>query len=259
MQETIRLERLSIGYAHGKTRHVVATGLDASIRSGRLTCLLGRNGVGKSTLLRTLAGFLTPLEGRILLLGHPLSSYTRADLARLASVVLTGKPQVQNMRVDELIALGRSPYTDFWGRLHAEDRQAVDEAMRLVGLEAFAHRMTSTLSDGERQKVMIAKALAQQTPIIILDEPTAFLDFPSKVETMQLLRRLAHENEKTIFLSSHDLELSMQLSDELWLMSDRQLVMGTPRQLASDGTLARYVARHDVRFNAEEMTLVIKE
>ncbi len=135
MQETIRLERLSIGYAHGKTRHVVATGLDASIHSGRLTCLLGRNGVGKSTLLRTLAGFLTPLDGRILLLGHSLSSYTRTDFARLVSVVLTGKPQVQNMRVDELIALGRSPYTDFWGRLRAEDRQAVDEAMRLVGLE----------------------------------------------------------------------------------------------------------------------------
>lgn len=259
MQETIRLEHLSIGYEHGKARRVVATGLTASIRCSQLTCLLGRNGVGKSTLLRTLAGFLTPLEGRILFQGQPITSFSKSQFARLVSVVLTGKPQVQNMRVDELIALGRSPYTDFWGRLRAADRQAVEEAMRLVGLEAFAHRMVSTLSDGERQKVMIAKALAQQTPIIILDEPTAFLDFPSKVETMQLLRRLARETDKTIFLSSHDLELTMQLADELWLMSDHQLVMGTPRQLASDGTLAHYVARHDVRFNAEEMTLVIEE
>ena len=118
--------------------------------------------------------------------------------------------------------------------------------------------MVSDLSDGERQKTMIAKALAQQTPVIILDEPTAFLDFPSKVETMKLLRHLVRETDKTIFLSSHDLELSMQLADRLWLMSGRQLVIGTPRQLTADGTLARYVAHPDVRFNAEEMTLAIE-
>lgn len=259
MQETVRLENLSIGYDDGKSRHIVAQALNAPIISSQLTCLLGRNGVGKSTLLRTIAGFQPPLGGHILINNRPLSDYPKPRLAQLISVVLTGKPQAQNMRVEELVALGRSPYTDFWGRLRPADRKAVDEALEQVGIKAFAHRMVSTLSDGERQKVMIAKALAQQTPIIILDEPTAFLDFPSKVDTMQLLRQLARDTDKTIFLSTHDLELAMQLADCLWMMDGEQLHIGTPQELVENGTLSRYVERDDIRFNPENMTLNIEK
>ena len=133
-------------------------------------------------------------------------------MSRLIGIVLTEKPDVQNMTIEELVGMGRSPYTGFWGTLDDEDKKIVGEAIQLVGIENLQGRMVHTLSDGERQKVMIAKALAQQTPIIYLDEPTAFLDFPSKVETMQLLRRLALEEQKTIFLSTHDVELSLQLA-----------------------------------------------
>lgn len=194
---------------------MVLQNLCTRFERGRLTALIGRNGIGKSTLLKTLALFLAPLSGRLLLMNRPASDYTDQERARLISVVLTGRPQVQNMTVGELVALGRSPYTDFWGRLRRRDQQVVEDAIRSVGIEGLQDRMTHTLSDGEFQKVMIAKALAQQTPVILLDEPTAFLDYPSKVEVFKLLNRLAHEQQKTIILSTHDLELAIRLSDDI--------------------------------------------
>ena len=172
---------------------MVAEGIDAAIRSGELTCLLGANGVGKSTLLRTLSAFQPKLGGEIMIAGKEIEAYTDKELSQTIGVVLTEKPDIRNMTVRELVALGRSPYTGFWGTLHDEDWQVVDEAIDAVRISSLRERMVHTLSDGERQKVMIAKALAQQTPVIFLDEPTAFLDFPSKVEMMQLLRRLARE------------------------------------------------------------------
>ncbi|WP_234396545.1 ABC transporter ATP-binding protein [Hoylesella enoeca] len=228
--ETIRLKDLTVGYPMcGKQAKAVLTDVNATVESGRLTCMLGANGVGKSTLLRTLAGFQTALSGEIRIARQreddrearafdEIGRLTKKELARRISVVLTGKPDVQNITATELVGLGRSPYTGFWGSLNEADHRIVDEALQLVGIQALAGRMIQTLSDGERQKVMIAKALAQQTPIILLDEPTAFLDFPSKVDVMQLLRRLAREQDKTILLSTHDLELALQLSDELWML-----------------------------------------
>ncbi|MBQ3313964.1 MAG: ABC transporter ATP-binding protein, partial [Prevotella sp.] len=180
--ETIELRNLSIGY---QTKHgikTVATGIDGTIKSGELTCLLGANGVGKSTLLKTLSSFQPKTGGEILLEGRELSEYSDKQLSRLIGVVLTEKPDVRNMTVRELVSLGRSPYTGFWGTYSKDDLQVVDEAIAMVGREPLKKRMVHTLSDGERQKVMIAKALAQQTPVIYLDEPTAFLDYPSKVE-----------------------------------------------------------------------------
>jgi iron complex transport system ATP-binding protein len=159
------------------------------------------------------------------------------------------------MTTDDLVGMGRSPYTGFWGTLTANDRQIVSEAISMVGIESLRGRMIHTLSDGERQKVMIAKALAQQTPIIYLDEPTAFLDYPSKVEMMQLLRRLAHQEQKTIFLSTHDVELALQLADCLWLMEQNQLSVGTPRQLADNGALSRFVERDGIVFERDSLTL----
>ncbi len=242
----IELRNLTTGYG----RRAVATNLNAALRPGRLTCLLGPNGVGKSTLLRTLCGFQPPLEGQILIDGRDAATMTRKEMSRTIGIVLTERPDVADMCAAEMVAMGRTPYTGFWGSLRAEDKKQVDEALRLVGIEALADRMVHTLSDGERQKVMIAKALAQDTPLILLDEPTAFLDFPSKVETLRLLRRLAHEAGKTIFLSTHDLEMAIQLADDLWLLSTEGLTHGPAADLSTNGTLERFAATDGLRFDA---------
>ena len=256
--ETIRLSNLSIGYRGKNGTRVVATGISAAIRSGELTCLLGANGVGKSTLLRTLSAFQPKLDGEVLIEGQEIATFSDKELSRLIGVVLTEKPDIKNMSVRELVALGRSPYTGFWGTLHEDDWQVVDEAIHAVRIEPLRERMIHTLSDGERQKVMIAKALAQQTPVIFLDEPTAFLDFPSKVEMMQLLRRLAREQQKTIFLSTHDFELALQVADTLWLMEPQGFSVGSPRELADTGALARYVERPGISFDPTTLTVKIK-
>ena len=177
----------------------------------------------------------------------------------MIGIVLTEKPDVRNMTVEELVGMGRSPYTGFWGVLTAEDHRIVAEAVGMVGIEPLQGRMIHTLSDGERQKVMIAKALAQQTPVIYLDEPTAFLDYPSKVEMMQLLRRLAHDQQKTIFLSTHDVELALQLADRLWLMEPGGLTVGTPRELADEGALSRFVERDGIVFDRDSLTLIVSK
>ena len=263
--ETVVLKELSIGYATKGNSKVVAQGLNAAIKSGELTCLLGCNGIGKSTLLRTLSAFQPALGGDIMLynpLGSQLSaltSFSDKELSHMIGIVLTEKPDVRNMTIDDLVGMGRSPYTGFWGTLMDDDRQIVAEAINMVGIESLRGRMIHTLSDGERQKVMIAKALAQQTPVIYLDEPTAFLDYPSKVEMMQLLCRLAHEQQKTIFLSTHDVELALQLADCLWLMEPGLLSVGTPRQLADNGALSRFIERDDIIFEHDTLTLRVSK
>lgn len=208
----ITLSHLSVGYKIG---HAVVSDINLTLQSGKLASLIGANGVGKSTLLKTLTGFLPKLEGSLLLDGKDICEFSQRALARQISIVLTQKPDVQNLTVEEIVGLGRSPYTGFFGKLHANDQQIVDESITAVGIEKLKNRMIQTLSDGERQKVMIAKALAQQTPVIFLDEPTAFLDFSSKVETFQLLQRMAHEMGKLVLLSTHDLELAVRFSDTL--------------------------------------------
>ena len=279
--ETIQLRNLSIGY---QTRHgvkTVAEGISGSILSGQLTCLLGSNGVGKSTLLRTLSAFQPKMGGEVLFRGvrseesgvrnddqevREISTLSDKELSRMIGVVLTEKPDVRNMMVRELVSLGRSPYTGFWGRYSKDDLRVVDESIALVGIEALSLRMVHTLSDGERQKVMIAKALAQQTPVIFLDEPTAFLDYPSKVEMLQLLRRISREAEKTIFLSTHDVELALQLADTIWLMTKSRGVrneeggvkIGSPKDLAESGELSRFIERKDIVFDKETLSIKVK-
>ena len=253
--ETVLLHQLSIGYLTKGRQKVVATGLNAALHDGELTCLLGCNGVGKSTLLRTLASFQPALGGEVVVNGTLLSALTDRQLSRQIGVVLTDKPDVQNMTAAELVAMGRTPYTGFWGVLSKEDHRVVDESIQLIGIEELSRRQVQSLSDGERQKVMIAKALAQQTPVIYLDEPTAFLDYPSKVELLQLLRRLAHEERKTIFLSTHDVEISLQLADMLWLMDGQQLHVGTSHQLATTGVLHHFIERSGIEFDAATLTI----
>lgn len=251
-RETIHIENLSIGYPGKNRSRVVAEGITASINSGELTCLLGANGVGKSTLLRTLSVFQPKLSGRIEILGKEVGDYTDKELALIISVVLTEKCDIRNMTAAELVGMGRSPYTGFWGRLRGHDKEVVTKAIRLVGIEKLANRMVHTLSDGERQKVMIAKALAQETPVIFLDEPTAFLDFPSKVEMMQLLHRLTRLTDKTIFLSTHDLELALQIADKIWLMDKvHGFSIGVPEDLSLSGRLSNFFARKGIAFDKD--------
>ena len=285
--ETIRLKDLSIGYQTKHSVKTVAAGINGAIRSGELTCLLGANGVGKSTLLRTLAAFQPAISGEILIsrkeeggTRKEISSLTDKELSKLVGVVLTEKPDVRNMSVRELVSLGRSPYTGFWGTYTEEDLRIVDEAIEMVGIKDLTRRPVHTLSDGERQKVMIAKALAQQTPVIFLDEPTAFLDYPSKVEVLQLLRRISREAEKTIFLSTHDVELALQLADTVWLMTiiaeggkrneegdmaklgeggRSPMTIGSPQELAASGDLGRFIERQNIVFDKETLTIKVKK
>lgn len=211
----ITLHNLSIGYKH-KT---VARGLNATIGAGQLTCLIGPNGVGKSTLLRTISGYQKPLAGIVAIGGKAVADMGNTERALRVSVVLTARPLVPKLSAWEMVAMGRMPFTGFLDKLRGKDREAVDEAMRMTGTTALAHRMTDDLSDGESQKIMIAKALAQQTPVMLLDEPTAFLDFDSRVDLMRQLARLAHTTGKTILLSTHDLGLACRLADRLLQLS----------------------------------------
>lgn len=251
-QTTIHIRDLSIGYPDKQSAKVVATHINAQINNGELTCLLGTNGVGKSTLLRTLSAFQPPLGGEIDILGKPLSQYNDKKLATIIGVVLTEKCDIRNMTAEELIGIGRSPYTGFWGNLREQDKEAVEKAIELVKIESLAPRMVHTLSDGERQKVMIAKALAQETPIIFLDEPTAFLDFPSKVEIMQLLHTLTQSLHKTVFMSTHDLELALQIADKIWLMDKTNgIVTGVPEDLSLEGKLSSFFSRKGITYDTE--------
>ena len=205
------LQSLSIGYSH----KVIAADINAQIKGGELTCLIGRNGTGKSTLMRTLAGFLKPLGGSALLDGHDVSRLSPAKRSHLISVVLTDRVDVDGMRVKDLVSVGRQPYTGFFGKMSSDDEEVVNKAIADVGMTDFAGRQVNSLSDGERQKVMIAKALAQQTPVILLDEPTAFLDYPSKKEMFQMLSQLCHKQGKAVLVSTHDLDIALPIADSV--------------------------------------------
>lgn len=215
----ITTNRLTVGYRG----HRVVEDISLSLPCGRLVCLLGPNGAGKSTLLRTLCGFQPPIAGTVTISGNNITTMSAAEVARLVSVVLTDRPPTPSLTAAEMVGMGRAPYTGFWGRLSDNDRRLVSEAMQTVGVDSLATRRMGRLSDGERQKVMISKALAQHTPVIVLDEPTAFLDYPSKVAVMKTLARLAHDKGKTILMSTHDLELAAQLGDELMEIENKHI------------------------------------
>ena len=257
--ETFRLNDLTVGYTlRGGRQKTIVSGIDTELRKGKLTCLIGENGVGKSTLLRTIAGSQPALSGEVLVDGRPIADYSRSQWATMVSLVLPQQPESDYITVDEVVGLGRSPYTGFWGRLSAADREVVAESLRLVGISHLSRRRLQTLSDGERQKTMIAKALAQQTPVVLLDEPTAFLDFPSKAELLLLLRQLAAEQHKCVLLSTHDLHMALQLADNLWLLSEGQMIEGTPRQLAQSTMLADFLHRPGIDFDPATLSINVR-
>ena len=259
MTKSIELNRLTIGYPGKRGQTVVMRQLNGALLGGELTCLLGPNGVGKSTLLKTLATFIHPLEGTIKIDGRDLCTMSPGLLAKIIGVVLTAKPEAANLTVEEIVGMGRTPYTGFWGTLDEEDRRVVDWALDLMGIGLLRHRMAGTLSDGESQRMMIAKALAQQTPVIVLDEPTAFLDFPSKVQLMRLLREVAHHTGKIVFMSTHDVGMALQLADCLWIMQKGELSIGTTGELSEQGALSRFLDKDGIRYDPLDYTIKIKE
>lgn len=255
---TISLRGLSTGYRLKGRDKTIGAGLTAQLHAGELTCMLGPNGAGKSTLLRTLAAFQPPLGGDVGVMGRGIGSYSHKELSRVVSVVLTDNSGIRNLTVEEVVAIGRSPYTGFWGRLREKDHKAVDKCLQWVGIADLKGRRMQSLSDGERQKTMIAKAIAQETPIILLDEPTAYLDYPSKVAMMLLLHRLAKALRKTIFLSTHDLEHALQVADRVWLIDQRMgLCTGIPEDLCAEGRIEAYFRRDGLLFDREACSFSI--
>ena len=233
----ISLQNLTVGYGE----KAILSDINQTLEPGRLVCLLGSNGVGKSTILRTLAGFLQPLAGKVLLDGKDLSSLSLSQRSKTVSIVLTERVEVPYMKVADLVGMGRSPYTGFFGTLTKEDKQIVGEAIEMVGISNLAERTIDTLSDGERQKAFLVKALAQQTPIILLDEPTAFLDFHAKISTLRLMQKLAHETNKIILMSTHDVEMALRLSDLLWIVQGGKIQTGTTASLTESGILRQFL------------------
>lgn len=249
---TLKAQNLAVGYREKKQIvKLVHSGLNLELRPGELTFLLGPNGAGKSTLIRTLVGFQPALGGSITIGGKPLSGVGNTEYAKLVSVVLTERTPIGALTVRELVGMGRYPYTNFFGMLHRSDRKVVQTAMEQVGIADLASKYIFEISDGERQKALIAKALAQETPIVVLDEPTAFLDLPSKIEIMSLLHKLAVRTNKSILLSSHDLELALQLADRMWLLAQgRPMVCGVTEDLVLSGSFNSFFEREGISFDA---------
>ncbi len=245
-----KLDGVATGYPAGRTPRVVSRGLSAELKTGRLTALVGANGMGKSTLLRTMAGFQPPLVGSLTLFDRPLAAYSARRLARQVAVVTAARPVVGGLTVAEVTALGRMPYTGLTGRLSAADREAVDKALKRSGAIHLADRDFAGLSDGERAKVMMARALAAETPVVLLDEPTAFLDLGAAAHIWTLLAEITHDGSHTVLLSTHDIETALRLADQLWLLTAEGLSVGTPAELVETGEVGKAFATSELAFDA---------
>lgn len=255
----IRIDGLSTSYGrHGEW--AVTGSFSRELREGAFVCMIGGNGAGKSTLLRTLAGLQPAASGRVWLRGSDIATMSRRRLALTVGVVLTGQQRAYSpcMTVEELVALGRIPHTGFLGRLSRADRSEVEKAMQETGIAEMRERRIDTLSDGERQKAMIAKALAQEAPIVLLDEPTAFLDFPGKAEVFRLMRGMAGAGGRTVVAATHDIGTALHTADELWVLRRGEAPLcGTPRELALQGALDFMFERAGAAFNRETMTYTL--
>ena len=245
------ISQLEIGYIHRKgSQTKVAGPLNLSIKTGELTCLLGPNGVGKTTLLRTISGIQHALAGKVSVLGQDVYQISKKVLSKQLSVVLTDRIGHGNLTAYDLISLGRSPYTGWFGNLEEADRKVISAAISNTSVQHLADRNIHQLSDGERQKVMIARALAQDTPVILLDEPTAHLDIPNRIDIIRLLRKLARETDRAIVMSTHELDLALQAADKIWLMSmENRTYCGTPEDLVLNDTFEKVFTREGISFD----------
>jgi iron complex transport system ATP-binding protein len=229
----IQFQDLTLGYGS----RILIEGLSAKVEGGLLTALVGRNGTGKSTLLRAIAGIEKPLQGKIMLDRKELSTLTPALLATMVAYVTTDKVRIANLRCRDVVALGRAPYTNWIGRMQEQDEAIVMESMQMVGMESYADKTMDRMSDGECQRIMIARALAQQTPIILLDEPTAFLDMPNRYELCTLLRNLAHKQGKCILFSTHELDIATSLCDAIALIAPPQMHLLPTAEMTQSGLI----------------------
>ncbi|MBF0350148.1 MAG: ABC transporter ATP-binding protein [SAR324 cluster bacterium] len=250
MQAILQIADVTTGYGSRKKRQIISSHLNLDIFPGEFICLLGPNGSGKSTLLRTLTGMQDSLGGQIRIGDVLLSDLSMEQRAHLLAVVLTVSWQGGPFSVEKLVELGRTPYTNRWGTLAAEDKQQIEWALKVTSIEHLRKKDIQELSDGEKQRVMIARALAQTPELIILDEPTAFLDLPHRIEILQLLRELAYEQNKAVLLSIHDLELAIHLANRIWLMdSTGNCVSGTPEDLILQNRIQAVFDRDYMRFD----------
>ena len=235
--KVLKTKDLHIGY---KDKAILPP-INVSLNEGNLIALIGPNGAGKSTLFKTLTAHIKPISGSIELFGKDLSEYSSKEKATLIGLVLTERPDDMFLKVYDVVASGRCPYTNFFGKIEKEDENIIQESLDIVGINKLKNRYFNTLSDGEKQKVMIAKTLSQNTPIIFMDEPTAFIDYPSKIELFSLMKMLSKERNKTIIFSSHDLELLLRYTDDIWMISKgKELVSAKKDDLLESGILKEY-------------------
>jgi iron complex transport system ATP-binding protein len=251
-KEILTFESLLIGYKSGKNRKVLLPPLSACAHEGELIAVVGQNGIGKSTLLRTIAGLQGELSGTVVINGKPISTYSRMDFAQNIGYISTEPVKVINMKVYDLVALGRFPHTGWLGKLTDNDHNVIGDAIEKVGMNLFENRYITELSDGERQRVMIARVLAQDTDLLIMDEPTAFLDIKSKYEIIHLLHDLSKKRGKTIIFSTHDLNIALSEADKMWLILKDLFVEGAPEDLILNGALDELFKDSLVRFNRKD-------
>lgn len=248
--EILRTKSLSIGYGE----KVIVSDINATLDAGDMVALIGPNGAGKSTLFKTLSSRIKPVEGTIELMGKDLTAYSPNEKAKLLGIVLTERPDDMFISVYDIVASGRYPYSGLFGKLNEKDETIIKESLEIIGISKLIDRRFHTLSDGEKQKVMIAKSIAQSTPVIMLDEPTAFLDYPSKIELLGILKTLTKEKGKAILFSSHDMELTLRHTDKLWIIAHGMPFMaGNSLEMMENGILKNYLGlkneEHEFLFN----------
>ncbi len=256
--EILTIDSLRIGYNRGRDQNILLPPLTAGARRGELIAVIGRNGIGKSTLLRTLAGLQPSLGGDISYSERSIKAYSKKDLAGKVGYISTEIVRVSNMRVYDLVALGRYPYTNWFGKIDENNDIIINDAIEKTGMSAFTERFITELSDGERQKAMIARILAQDTGIMIMDEPTAFLDIGSKFEILHLMHILSRKNGKTIVFSTHDFNAAMSQADKIWLITDDRLLEGAPEDLMLSGAFDHLFDSSAIQFNSENGTYSFK-
>ena len=249
---------LSVGYSSKKEIKTIATHINLNLKKGELIALIGANGIGKSTLLRTLIGIQPPLSGNIILNGININEYDSISFAQNLSIVLTEKLPPSNLTVFEIIALGRQPYTNWLGNLSDNDISKINEAMELTQITSLAEKKHYEISDGQLQNVLVARALAQDTPLIILDEPTTHLDLLHKVSLFKLLKKLSKENNKCILFSTHDIDMAIQISDEMIIMTDENVVQDQPCNFISKGNFETLFKNEHIAFDREKGKFIVQ-
>ncbi len=252
METVLQIKNLTTGYTSKQSKAIVTAHINAELHKGELVCLIGPNGAGKSTLMRTISGAQKPLNGEVFLNGQDIYSIPPKQLAKRLSLVLTERVSAGMLSAYEVIALGRYPHTNWSGKLSQDDHRIIQEAVEMAGAQELVDRSLSELSDGERQKIMVARAFAQEPEVMILDEVTAFLDLPRRVEIMKLLRNMASQSGKSILLSTHDMDLALRGSDRIWLIpKGGDLHIGSPEDLVLNGTFEAAFRSEGINFDRQ--------